>query len=271
MNLLVAGSDRVDAGKTTFSTGLLGHVEGVGFKPRAGNDYWFDHDDYQEAVEFGRLYGKDARRLAEHSTTGVEPEDINPIHRLWRPAPGPGSGVLGRPHKKFVVDRVGSEYVVNANAEVPPSTREHLPLDGATAVSSLAEFNEHMKERYLPVLADLADDIRKTETAVVESYGDTAMPIQNVQFDAVAVVEPGRARVYDGNRYAKACQVVSGSMVDGHGQLEQRSGDVTDVIDPKATIGLPALTKAERSDVEAVAQACEPAYDALMDVACGNR
>ena len=271
MKLLVAGHDRVDAGKTTFSTGLLGQVEGVGFKPRAGNDYWFDHDDYRRAVEAGRLYGKDAKRLAEHSATEVEPEDINPIHRLWRPDPGPGSGILGRPHKVFVVDRVGSEYVVNVNAEVPPSAREYLPLDGATVVSSLAGFNEHMTERYLPVLANLAERIEGTDTAVVESYGDTAMPIRNVQFDAVAVVEPGRARVYDGDRYAKACTVVSGSMTDGHGQLEQRTGDVTDVIDPKATVWLPALTESERGDVDVVAQAYEPAYEALVDVANGDR
>jgi predicted P-loop ATPase/GTPase len=269
MKLLVAGHDRVDAGKTTFSTGLLARVDGVGFKPRAGNDYWFDHDDYRRAIEAGRLYGKDARRLVEHSAAEVEPEDINPIHRLWRPDPGPGSGILGRPHKVFVVDRVAEEYVVNVNAEVPPSARECLPLDGATVVSSLAGFNERMTERYLPVLADLAERIEATDTAVVESYGDTAIPIRDVGFDAVAVVEPGRARVYDGDRYAKACTVVSGSMTDG--QLEQRAGDVTDVIDPKATVWLPALTKSEQSDVEVVAQAYEPAYDALLDVARGDR
>ncbi len=40
MKLLVAGGDRVDAGKTTFSTGLLARTDAVGFKPRAGNDYW---------------------------------------------------------------------------------------------------------------------------------------------------------------------------------------------------------------------------------------
>lgn len=46
MTLLVAGSERVDAGKTTFALGLIASLDGVGFKPRAGNDYWFHHDDY---------------------------------------------------------------------------------------------------------------------------------------------------------------------------------------------------------------------------------
>ncbi len=64
MTILVAGSDRVDAGKTTFTVGLLAHHDAVGFKPRAGNDFWFDHDDAKRALSEGRLYGKDAKRLA---------------------------------------------------------------------------------------------------------------------------------------------------------------------------------------------------------------
>jgi len=50
--ILVAGGARVDAGKTTFSTGLVADLaaragDAVGVKPRAGNDYWYDHDDYR--------------------------------------------------------------------------------------------------------------------------------------------------------------------------------------------------------------------------------
>ena len=88
MRLLVAGDARVDAGKTTFSTGLCEYLDAPGYKPRAGNDHWFDHDDYLAAVTEGRLYGKDARRLASASPGDPEPEALNPLHRLWRPAPG---------------------------------------------------------------------------------------------------------------------------------------------------------------------------------------
>jgi len=61
--ILVAGGARVDAGKTTFSTGLVADLaaragDAVGVKPRAGNDYWYDHDDYRIASDSGRLYGK---------------------------------------------------------------------------------------------------------------------------------------------------------------------------------------------------------------------
>ena len=265
MNLLVAGGDRVDAGKTTFSTGLLARVGGVGFKPRAGNDYWFDHDDYREAVEEGRLYGKDARRLAEASVGEIEPEAINPTHRLWRPAPGGDSGLIGGSRRQYVLDRIGDDYLVNADADVPESAREHLPLDGATVVDSLDAFNEAMAERHLPALARLRDLIDRMETSVVESYGDIALPIEEVAFDAVAVVEPERARIYDGGRYGKGCSVASGSARDG--SLEQRVSDVLELLDARETVRLPPLASAERAEPERVAAAYEPAYDALLSVA----
>ena len=76
MRLLVAGGSEVDAGKTTFTEGLVERTGVRGFKPRAGNGYWYDHDDYRRAVETGRLYGKDAKRLADASPGDVRPEAI---------------------------------------------------------------------------------------------------------------------------------------------------------------------------------------------------
>jgi len=131
--ILVAGGARVDAGKTTFSTGLVADLaaragDAVGVKPRAGNDYWYDHDDYRIASDSGRLYGKDARRLAAASTRSlasvgersrpeaITPESINPVHRLWRPTPD-RTGMLGDTDRTFLCDRVttegGSRFVVN--------------------------------------------------------------------------------------------------------------------------------------------------------------
>ena len=261
MTLLVAGADRVDAGKTTFTVGLLAHLDATGFKPRAGNDYWFDHDDYRRAVGEGRLYGKDARRLAEASATDVTPEAINPVHRLWRPAPG-GDDFLGRAHRAFVLDRVGDGFVVNADTEVPTAAAEALPLSDAPRVSSVESLNRLTRERYLPVLDDLRGRIESTEPAVVESYGDVARPIRDLAYDRVAVVEPGRARVYDGERFEMACEVASGSPLDG--SLEERVPEVVEPIEPLATVALPPLGAAERSDPDAVAAAYEPAYAELV-------
>ena len=271
MKLLVAGRDRVDAGKTTFSTGLLDRIDGVGYKPRAGNDYWFDHDDYRHAIEAGRLFGKDAERLAAASDPPLEPEAINPIHRLWRPSPGVGRGLIGGADRQFVLDRVGESFVVNADADLPASAREELPIGDAPRVRTVEALNRLTAERYLPKLEALADEIRDRERVVIESYGDVALPLGDVGLDAVAVVEPGRARIYDGDRYLTACEVVAGNgrrtgrAFGGRvGSLEERVEDVTAHIDPTASVSLPALDAETRSDPAGVADACEVAYDALL-------
>jgi predicted P-loop ATPase/GTPase len=268
MNLLVSGADRVDAGKTTFTVGLLDHLDAVGFKPRAGNDHWFHHDDYQRAVSEGRLFGGDARKLAAASPGDRAPEDINPIHRLWRPSPGSGTGLLGQTDREFVLDRVGETFVVNETVDVPPEAREHLPLEDAVRVSSLPELNEVMANLHLVALEGIASRIGEMEVAVVESYGDVARPLQQFDPDAVAVVEPARVRVYDGDRYWKGCEVASGSPEDG--QLEERVTNVVDLIEAVDRLSLPALGSEQRHDPAAVADAYGHAYRSLVDAATAD-
>ncbi|MFC4449961.1 ATPase [Halorussus aquaticus] len=270
MRFLVAGGDRVDAGKTTFTTGLLSRLDGVGFKPRAGNDYWFDHDDYRRAVDEGRLYGKDAKRLAHASSGDFAPEDLNPVHRLWRPSPGPDTGLVGQAHREYVLDRVGESFVVNDRAEVPESARRNLPLADAPSVGTVERLDEITRQLHLPMFEGFADRIRSVQTetggpAVVESYGDVAVPIRGLSFDAVAVVEPGRMRAYDGDRFLRACEVAGGSPRDG--RLEVHTPDVTELADPKATAALPALPDDDRRDPATVARAYGEAYDELLAVA----
>ncbi|EFW92649.1 hypothetical protein ZOD2009_07264 [Haladaptatus paucihalophilus DX253] len=262
MTVLVAGSDRVDAGKTTFTVGLLDYIGGVGFKPRAGNDFWFDHDDATAALTDGRLYGKDAKRLASASRGDADPEDLNPVHRLWRPAPGSGKGLLGQSRREFLVDRVGDGFVVNGTVSLPDAVREALPLSSAVVVESLAELNDQTERRYLPHFRALAERIRSEDRAVVESYSDIARPIQGVEFDTVAVVEPRRVRVYDGARYAKACEVADNSVHDG--TMEKRVSDVVNLLDPAETMTLEPLSKAERNDPEKIASEYGDAYESLL-------
>ena len=283
MRLLVAGGDRVDAGKTTFAVGLAARLaaEGVSdpdsgrsiaaFKPRAGNDYWFDHDDVLAATTDGRLYGKDVRRLTD--VAGGAPEERNPVHRLWRPTPG-RTGMLGAPNRTFLLDRVsapdGTAWVRNANVDLPDRIRDRLPVEAVAdgrGVDSVEAFNDTMRDLHLPALERVADRVRAADTALVESYGDVADPLPDadVDYDAVAVVEPGRARVYDGERWEAARAAAAGS--DAEGRLEERVGRVTGMVDPVSTHALPALSEAERADPKSVADANRSAYDALLDVA----
>ena len=289
--ILVAGGARVDAGKTTFSTGLVASLAGragdaVGVKPRAGNDYWYDHDDFRIASDAGRLYGKDARRLAAASTRplaavggrdppeAIAPESINPVHRLWRPTPD-RTGMLGDADRTFLCDRVttedGSRFVVNGAAEaaglLPDGLADRLPLGAATRVDDVAAFNDVMAADYLPSFDRLAARVAATAVpVVVESYADIAAPLPRdgpVEPDAVAVVDPGRARVYAGDRYAKARAVASGSPREG--TMEEHTGTVAEMIEPLATVDLPALSGDERGDPDRVAERYEPAYEAVVD------
>ncbi|MGM0448602.1 MAG: ATPase [Methanobacteriota archaeon] len=288
---LVAGGARVDAGKTTFSAGLVAHLaeragDAVGVKPRAGNDFWFDHDDYRVATDAGRLYGKDARTLAAANTRALEavddespspsavtPESINPVHRLWKPTPG-RTGMLGDADRTFLCDRVttasGTRFVVNGAAEdaglLPDALAERLPLADATRVRDVPAFNEVMAEAHLPAIERLAERVARTPVPrVVESYADVAGTLPRdgpITADAVAVVDPGRARIYAGDRYAKARSVAAGSPREG--SREEHVDAVTEMIEPLATVALPALSGDVRGAPDRVAAAYESAYAALV-------
>jgi predicted P-loop ATPase/GTPase len=265
MKLLVAGGTEVDAGKTTFTTGLIERTGVRGYKPRAGNGYWYNQDDYRRAVETGRLYGKDAKKIAAATPGDVRPEAINPLHRLWLPTPGRGKGILGRDGKRFLIDRVtrGTDsYVVNGTAEIPPAAQRAFPLEDAPTVGSLEALNELMAERHAPALGALGEEIDSREAAIVESYADIARPLSGFSPDGVAVVEPRRCRIYDGDRYAKACEVASGSAHEG--RLEERTEHVIELLEPLASVTLPALSSDERGDLSVVADAYETAYDELL-------
>jgi len=269
MTLLVAGAQRVDAGKTTFSVGLLARTRAVGFKPRAGNDHWFDQHDVAAAVADGRLYGKDARKLVAASPGSLAPEDVSPVHRLWQPSPGPGTGLLGKEDREFVVDRVGDRWVRNGTVALPDGLRAALPLhpgsESVAVVNSLDELNEVTAALHLPAMERVADRIAGADRALVESYGDVARPLRALEPEAVAVVEPRRTRIYDGERYRKACEVATGSPETG--QLEERVENVVDLVDPEGSVELPPLGADLRSSPERIASAYEAAYDEVLAVA----
>ena len=273
MILLVVGADRVDAGKTTFSAGLLERTGAVGYKPRAGNDFWFDHDDCRRALADGRLYGKDAARLSAADGRGRPPEALNPVHRLWRPSPDGDSGLLGRRDREFVVDRIGRDpddalFVRNATADVPDAVADALPVADAVPVETVAEFNDLAEREYVPAFDRLAAEIEDTDVAVVESYSDIALPLSSLdpaQIAAVAAVEPSRVRVYDGDRYCRACEIASSSPRDG--AIEKRVPDVLDYLDPLERVQLPPLGKEDRNDPTRIGRAYVNAYDAVLDAA----
>jgi predicted P-loop ATPase/GTPase len=273
VKLLVAGADPVDAGKTTFAVGLAARLRAANgrlrvFKPRAGNDRWFDHDDVRRAASQGRLYGKDIHRLLRAAGSDASHETRNPIHRLWRPMPEE-TGLLGEAGRTFLIDRArtadGDEWVVNDTADIPARLHEDLPLADARRVDTVRGFNDAMRDVHLRALDRLAGDVREagdSGVALVESYGDVAMPLREVGFDAVAVVDPGRCRVYDGGRWTLARETATGDR-DG-GTLEVHVERVTRMLDPLSAHDLRPLSAEKRGDPDAVATAYRDAYAAVV-------
>lgn len=261
MTYLVAGNHRVDAGKTTFTIGLVNRLDTIGFKPRGGNDYWFDHHHYQQAISEGRLFGKDAERLAAVSSGELTPESINPVHRLWRPAPD-GDGFIGRSDRRFLLDRVGDEFILNAEADIPSSAQDALPLADAPRISTIEDLNSHIQARHLPQLTALADRIENTDQAVIESYGNVARPIRDVSIQRVAVVAPEQVHIFDGDRYLTACDVAGTSPIDG--ELEERVADVIELLDPISSCRLPPLTTDQLSHPDRIEEHYAAVYDELL-------
>lgn len=260
--ILVAGARNVDAGKTTVATGLVDALDAVGLKPRAGNDYWYDYDTVTATLRDGRLVGKDATRLAAATPESLDAETINPLHRLWRPLDQGSGAIFGREGSEFLVDRVGDRYVINGRTDIPEPVQEGLALDGAPRVESLAEMNELMREAHQPTLQEVRPIIEGRDRVVIESYSDVARPILDLEIDAVGVVGAGTLRVYDGDRYCRAASVTSGT--PALGKLEERVGDVVDLIDPVETHSLKPLPAERRSDPAAIANAYAASIDSLL-------
>lgn len=263
MRLLVVGARQVDAGKTTFTRGLAA-VTGVRVgKPRGANDLWHHHDAYRRAIDAGRLYGKDARSLADELDIDVAPEAINPIHRLWGPVADPAGGMHGRAHRQFLVDRVGDTFVVNGNADLPRELTAALPLEDAPRVDSIGAINQLIEDRYLPTLERWERRQARHEGLIIESYSDIAMPVQTVTFDHVAVVEPGRVRVFRGDRYASACEAVSPAPREG--TMEPTVGNVIADLTPVGEAELPPLPAPDRERSARIARAYREAYELLLN------
>ncbi|MFB6187723.1 MAG: ATPase, partial [Halobacteriaceae archaeon] len=240
------------------------YLDATGFKPRAGNDYWHDYDDFRDASQEGRLYGKDAKKIAKVSNASVTPEEINPIHRLWQPLHTPKNTVLGEPGREFLLDRVGQQLVVNENASMPQEVTDTFNFDSCISVASLQELESVVESRYLEALNALGTTIRQTSPAVIESYEDIARPIRDIDIDVVAVVESGSIQLFEGERYQQACSVLHSR---GRGLLEKRVGDIIDALDPVATYQLTPISQSKRNSPSAIANTYQDTYVNIQNIA----
>ncbi len=235
MKILINGLCE-SAGKTTATTGLYQNLKKTKeielFKPLAGNNYWYDNRIVSESIKKGRLFGHDAKILSE--LTGKREEEINPIHRLWIPNSviESGSGLIGET-QSIVLDRIfdtenKTTLVLNSRIKAPEDLKAlQGNADRIEKFSTTEKFNEYMNKIHLPATKDRYERIKDRDILIIESYADIAMPIP-VHADLVLTVEPGRAFISDGNKFAKAHSMISKRWT-GH-RMEIKTGKILDLL-----------------------------------------
>ncbi|MEF8879788.1 MAG: hypothetical protein V5A64_05295 [Candidatus Thermoplasmatota archaeon] len=245
--ILITGTQR-DAGKTTIACSILSflnknNISSCGFKPKAGNSFWYDFDIISETLKQGRLYGNDAKQLKKYSKTKIQEENISPIHRLWteKITPRYGQGVPG-----FILDRItlDKKTLIIKNEDSFNKFSGNSLFDKIMneseikTVSNLKEYNKLIKKYYNKAIKTNHDKHIKNHDAIIyESYRDIALPWKNLsEVDLVLTVKPWIIYVYNGRRYLKSVEM-------NQKYNEVKTDTVTDFIKPIGKIEIPALTE----------------------------
>ncbi|WP_309492349.1 hypothetical protein [Candidatus Hecatella orcuttiae] len=252
--ILVVGLKEVDAGKTTLTLALLDYLRGkgldvCGFKPRAGNNLWYDFDVLEEALSRGTLYGKDAKLLHQASHTSLPVEVVNPVHRIW------GEPTLQRSLSllpPFILDRITlcgekTETILVENISAASDSRlEELWKGLRSRASKVYRVRDGEGQDSLMEYYNLASDLaykrvgEAHEVVVIESYGNIALPWPGLRkLDLVLAVEPSRLLAYDPDKYLTAVQL-SRKL-----QGEISTGEVVRLIKPQREMWIPPLKRGE--------------------------
>ncbi len=231
--IMVVGLKEVDAGKTTVSRAALSlmrerGLNACGFKPKAGNNIWYDFDVVDEALSQGRLFGKDSKLLCRASGTDLPEEAISPFHRLLGVPPEHRTN--GIPESLyFIADRVTAweddqeqTLVLNRMFDLDMETNSLLSKvkrnsDTRIEVGSSEKLNEVFINRYLRAIESAHELVyAESDAMVYESYADVALPWSGIDnLDMVLGVEPGFILEYDPEKYLQAARMYSNFLNEG--------------------------------------------------------
>mgnify|MGYP000132518745 CR=1 FL=1 len=272
-DILVVGFKEKDSGKTMLTQALIWYLreKGInvcGFKPRAGNNLWYDYDVVYETLSKGRLYGKDAKVLRETSRTSLPEEIINPIHRLW--VENSTYTPMGR-LPGFLVDRVTTsehaEFLVVVNKLTLEKYLEckwmieKLCSNAVEVVKidKLKELNRIIIESYDKAISLAYRKIKQNhEVVVIESYSNTALPFNNIKgLKAVLGVEPWHIYLYSPDKYLTAVKLLT--------QLRKNTEITTDQI-KQLLKPVKEVKVAPSISIEIVKNLKEKIKDLLIDI-----
>lgn len=255
MNFLCVGIKEVDAGKTTFALALMNYLkeEGekvCGFKPRGGNDIWYDWPIVKESLEKGTLYGKDAKLLTRGANGQLPITLVNPGHRLWLPSYEFVRG--GMP--KFLFDRITIEdetiAIINKKVEAPIESTHFQKFFSESRVQYVSSRSDLREITRLYNKADAwahSQLSQQFDSIVYESYANIGLPWQGISsLDYVFAVKPFHIAIYDGKRYLKAIEVLSTF------PEEENVTRIIENLDPIQQIKVPPFSKEIISNLQKV-------------------
>jgi predicted P-loop ATPase/GTPase len=257
--ILVVGLRDFSPGKTSAALALIRflrekNVNVCGFKPKAGNNVWYDFDTVYEVLNQCRLYGMDAKLLKENSQTDLPEEVISPVHRLWGMPPiNMEKTIVEVPY--FIVDRatlcetrhVQRHYVI-VNESFPFEHGIENLVDGLCQkaygvihISGLDELNR-ISGLYDRAIYEANKMIESEhELIVYESYSNNALPWNGIKkcISLVIAVEPGRIYAYDADKYLAGVELREGL------RKEVTANDICALLKPLKIIKVPPYRSRE--------------------------
>ncbi len=238
--VLVVGLLEQDSGKTVVATSIAKELKGRGFdvgvsKPIAGHSAWYQFSTVEESRKRRMLIGEDALKLYEAAQAEDPLELVSPVDVLTAP-PDPELLRWRTELYHFLISSIASVGVLARVSKLHEGTAEtmHMVVEeslervSAPLRREIEELVDLLEPRPMKITSNQLEELlalkaeriadaavaelsKKHEVLVIESFNDAAVPCSEaLKSIAVVLVAPGRIAVYAGEKYAKACEALSG-------------------------------------------------------------
>lgn len=226
--ILITGALPENSGKTTFAEVLVSEAKQSGVdvgvsKPFCSSSGWYHYEVIEKSRELGFLVGRDILRLHTAAESRDEIEIENPVASLAIP-PDPEKLEWNFSQYRFSINqlvlmRVSDErthhFLVSQNLELLSETlREEVEKLLKSLRGDVEEMEVEMIDDVLQRARDISERALRTlkkrhELLIVESFSNVAAPNkESTEADLVIGVFPGKAIVYEGEKYRKAMEIL---------------------------------------------------------------
>ncbi len=255
--ILVVGSLPDNSGKTTVASSIISYARENGvdvgvFKPVTAVNGWYHYEVVERSRELGVLTGNDVFRLHQAAESEDPLEIESPLTSLMMP-PDPDL-VEWRRTSRSAVNPLGQTVLIRGST---PEGTDHHSIGGnmkrlpPLLKGKVEEMLESLDPAPEPITQEeargvltasnkSADDCLdwlsdRHELMVIESYSNAAAPsVGALNCEAVVAVAPGKAAVFEGDRYRS----VFSAKRETRGFWQLTTEDVLTLLTPLSTFDL---------------------------------